>query len=257
MTQRTVTLFILAVLIATGCIALAVSKAEPKTSEQELSRLEEKDNKIGLSLRERVRLAKLKGQKKLTFTAWSLSSMDYVSFPGVDTALSVYTVVIAQPVAEVTYVSPAGEIVTNYKFKIYEVVSEPPASKYPPEPFNGNIRPELLPMQEGEFVVGALGGTATVDGVEVTSKFDNFEPFSLHKKYLLFLNFDSTKTVGGMGMGPLSALAINDDGTMQTLDGNPTHSVKRSLDSQFGNSVSQVQIGLRHRAKALRSAGSN
>lgn len=254
MTKRTTALFILGAAIATGCIALAVSKAEPKSSRQQLSELEEKDEKVGLSLKERVRLAKLRGQKKLTFTAWSLATKDYISFPGVDTALSVYTVVIAQPIAETTFVSPAGEVVTNYKFKIHELVSEPPSSKYPPSPFSGQIRPELLPIQDGEFVLGALGGTVSIDGVEVTSKFDNFEPFSLHKKYLLFLNFDSTRTVGGMEMGPLSALAINEGGTLQTLDNNPKHAIKQSMDSEVGNSVDQVRIGLENRGQKLREA---
>ena len=45
MTKRTTALFISGVAIATGCIALAVSKAEPKNTRQQLSELEEQSRR--------------------------------------------------------------------------------------------------------------------------------------------------------------------------------------------------------------------
>lgn len=257
MTRRIIALVVLGLLVALAFVALATTRAKPQSSRQQVSELEEKGNKFGLSLKERVLLAKLKGQKKVTYTAWSLSTADYMSFPGIDTSLAVYTVVIAQPVAQVTFISPEGEVVTNYKFKIHELISEPKSSQSSLGVFSGTIRPELLPIRKGEFMLGALGGTVSVEGVEVESKFDNFEPFSQGKKYLLFLNFDSTKTVAGMEMGPLGAVAVNEDGTLQTLDGNPRHDIKQALDTQFGNSVESVRIGLQRRSQSLRQAGSN
>lgn len=257
MTKRIVVVVLLGAFTLIACIALVVSRAEPKQPQQQVAELDEKDQKSGLSLKERIRLAKLKGQKRLIYKAWSLSSKDYISFRDLDEATASYTVVIAQPVAEVSFVSPADEVVTNYKFKVHEVLSEPPSPKSAPDTFNGDIRPELLPLQEGEFVLGALGGSLTVDDVEVTSKFDDFEPFSSNKKYLMFLDFDSSKRVAGMEMGPLSALVINDDGTLQTLDGKTTHAIKRALDSQFGNSVTRVKAVIQQRAKLKRMSRSN
>jgi hypothetical protein len=256
MTRKTIAIVVLGSLGALACVTLAVTRAKPQSPRQQVSELEEKDNKFGLSLKERACLAKLKGQKKVTYTARSLSSSDYVSFSGIDASLAAYTVVIAQPIAQVTFISPAGEVATNYKFKIHDLISEPKGSQPPSGVFNGVIRPELLPVGKDEFILGAFGGTVMVDDVEVVSKFDNFEPFSPSKKYLLFLTFDSTKTLGGMEMGPLSAMAINEDGTLQTLDNDPRHDIKQALDSQFGNSAENVRAGLQRRAQSLKRAAS-
>lgn len=253
-TKAKLAVLLLVLAVASVVAFISASKAKPKPTRQQISELEEKERKAGLVLKERALLAKLKGEQKITYTAWSLSSKDYVSFSGVDAALAVYTVVVAQPVAETTYVSREGEIVTNYKFRTLETISEPPPNRFAPGPFDGEVRAELLPLESGEFVVGRLGGTSSVDGVEVTAKFDDFEQFSLFKPYLLFLSFDSTKRVGGMEMGPLSALAINEDGTLGTLDRRPDREIKRGLEEAFGDSAALVKAGLKRRAKSLKQS---
>lgn len=98
-------------------------------------------------------------------------------------------------------------------------------------------------------MAGIDGGTKEVDGVEVTEKYDELELFSLGKEYLLFLNFDTTRTVGGLGMGPTSALEIGPGGTLNTLDRKPSHDIKRTIDSRFGNSVEALKSYLKSRPK--------
>lgn len=239
-----ITAFCVAALAVLLGLVWNASKAEPPSPQDVKAQMEEKERSVGLTLRERVRLAKLEGRQKISVPA-SFSSRHYAGFSNFDTAAAVYTAVIAEPVAAVSYVGSDGLIVTSYKFKTGEVLSEPGSSNYP-STFNGDIRPELLPLEKGEFIVSVLGGTATVDGVEVTVKYDDYEPISLSRRYLMLLDFDTTKRVGGMDMGPLSVLAINDDGTLETLDGG-RHKIKKEVDARFGNSVERLKAHLKKR----------
>lgn len=233
-------------IVAIG-VAITASRAKQKSADaQQTSELEEKGSKLGLTLQERIKLAKLKGQKNL-FVPLSYGTSDYITFSDMDTAAAIYTIVIAQPIAVATFTEEEGQIVTSYKFRTVEVLTEPKPSKFP-FTFRGELPAELQPFGDNEFLVSILGGTLNIEGVNVTTKYDDYEPFSLSKKYLLFLEFDTSKRVGGMDMGPLSALTINDDGTLETLDKKP-HAIKRAVDKNFDNSVERLKNHLKARAR--------
>jgi len=241
------TVFVSLILIAIIGIIITPSEAQHSSTQEQISLLEQKKNKVGLRLNEHVQLAKLKGEKKL-FIPFSYNTIFYSGFKDMDTAAAVYSVVIAQPVTMKTLLKDNERINTLYKFRTLEVLSEPAQSKFP-YTFTGNPPAELQPLQEGEFLVSLSGGTTTLEGIEVTAKYDNFEPFSLSKKYLLFVEFDTTRRVGGMDMGPLSALAINDDGTLETLD-KQKHKIKATIDEHFDNSLEKLKAYLKTRAKS-------
>jgi hypothetical protein len=238
--------FAFLLVVAIG-VTITASRAKQKPVQQQVSELEERENRVGLTLEERVRLAKLKGQHKLVVPKSHRTSM-YVGFKDMDTAAAVYAIIIAKPVAAIGRLDDEGRIVTSYKFKTVEVLSEPAPSRFP-HTFSGELPDELQPFEKDEFMVTTLGGTTVVDGVEVTTKYDDYEAFSLSKNYLMFLDFDTTHKVGGMDMGPLSALTIDDDGSMTTLDRNQSHEIKQALDTRFGNSISQLKSHLQNRGK--------
>lgn len=242
------------ILTAAGIFMLmSASKAKQKSQDpqkikvRQIEELEAQDKKHGLTLRERVKLAKLRNEQKITVRS-SHNATFYLGFADMDTAAAVYTIVIAKPVAAASLLSEEELIVTLYRFKTIEVLSEPDPSKHP-YTFSGNFHHELGTFESGDFLVSTRGGTANIDGVEVTTKYDDFDIFSLDKEYLLFLDFDTTKTVGGMDMGPLGALEINGDGTLDTLDKQQSHDIKQVIDSRFGNSVETLKAHLKSRSK--------
>ena len=115
-------LFVLAV----ACVVAFInaSKAKPKPVRQQIEETEAKDKAQGLTLQERVRLAKLRNQQKITVSMSYGTSM-YVGFSDMDTAAANYTIVIARPVAAVARLDEDGRIGTSYRFKTVEVLSEP------------------------------------------------------------------------------------------------------------------------------------
>jgi len=233
-------------IILTAAVAAALigaSKAKPKPAQQQIEELEAGAKSHGLTLGERVRLAQLRNERKITITN-SYSTSTYSEFPDMETAAALCSIVVARPVAAVSRVDDEERIVSSYRFQTVEVLSEPRAPEMT-YTFNGTVPPELGRFQEGDFLVTVLGGTKDVDGVEVTSKYDDFELFSVGKEYLLFLNFDTTKTVGGLSMGPLGALEIGGDGTLSTLDRRPSHNIKQMIDSRFGNSFDVLKSFLK------------
>jgi hypothetical protein len=228
-------------------IMMNASKAQPKSVQQQITELEEKEKAAGLTLQERVGLAKLRGERKVVIPK-SYGTSFYAGFKDLETAAAVYSIVIAQPVAMINRTTDDGRVVTSYKFKTLEVLSEPVS---PPSPFtfHGSLPAEFQPFDNDEFLLTTLGGTMNIDGVEVATKYDDFEPFALANKYLLFLNFDSSKKVGGLGMGPLSALVVGDEGSMRTLDNQPHHAVKRAVDAKFGNSIERLKDYLKSKVR--------
>ncbi|HEX8561267.1 MAG TPA: hypothetical protein VF668_24460 [Pyrinomonadaceae bacterium] len=90
-----------------------------------------------------------------------------------------------------------------------------------------------------------MGGAKEIDGVEVTSKYDDFELFSIGKEYLLFLEFDTTGRLGALGMGPLGALKIANDGTLDTLGSSESEPIKQMINPRFGNSFESLKAYLK------------
>ena len=244
-TQMRVKLIALSVILAVALAAVIISasKAEPKLVQQQIEELEARRKMYGLTLREHVKLAKLRNERKLTIQR-SYSTSSYSVFPDMETAAALCTIVVARPVAAVSRISEREHIVTSYKFQTVETLSEPGPSKWP-FTFSGELPPELGTFGDGEYLVTIKGGTKEIDGVEVTAKYDDFELFSIGKEYLLFLDFDTTRRVGGLRMGPLGAMEIGDDGTLDTLGSRESNAVKQMINPRFGNSFGSLKTYLK------------
>lgn len=227
---------------AAGAVIFGVSKANQKPDHQQVKELEARGEKYGLTLRERVKLAKLRNEPKITIQK-SYSTSSYSTASDIEAAVALYTIVVAKPVTVVSRVNEDEQIVSSYKFQTIDVLSEPvrPSSVT----FSGTLPPELGDFRSGDFLVSIWGGTKEVDGVEVTTKYDDFDPFSIGREYLLFLQFDTSKTVGGLAMGPLSALEIGDDGTLDTLGSRQSNAVKQMINPRFGKSFGSLKTYLK------------
>lgn len=232
---------ILAVALVVALIS--ASKAKQAPARQQIEELEARRERQGLSVSEHVRLAKLRNERKVTVPASHRTSM-FAEYADIETAVALSTIVVARPVAAVGRLSKEGRIVTSYKFQTVETLSEPGPSKYP-FTFSGEIPAELGALGDGEYMVTVWGGTKEIDGVEVTMKYDDYELFSLGKEYLLFLQFDTTGRLGGLEMGPLSALEIGGDGTLSTMNRSESHEFKQMINSRFGNSVHSLKAFLK------------
>jgi hypothetical protein len=232
------------VMLAVACVALInASKAKPVPAQQQIEELEARRKNHGLTLREHVKLASLRNERKITIQR-SYNTTSYSVARDMETAAALYTIVVARPVAAASRLSEQEHIVTSYRFQTVEVLSEPGPSKWP-FTSSGELPPELGAFGEGDYVVTIRGGTKEVDGVEVTMKYDDFEPFSIGKEYLLFLEFDTTRRVGGLAMGQLGALEIGDDGTLDTLGSRESNAVKQMINPRFGNSFGSLNAYLK------------
>jgi hypothetical protein len=226
-------------------VLINASKAKPVPVQQQVEELEARRKAYGLTFREHVKLAKLRNERKLTLQRpYGMHSIP----KDMETAAALYTIVVARPVAAVSRINEEEQISTSYKFQTVETLSEPDTSKPSkkwPFTFSGELPPELGAFGDGEYMVTIGGGTKEVDGVEVTMKIDDFELLSVGKEYLLFLEFDTTRRVGSLAMGPLGALEIRDDGTLDTLGERESNAVKQMINPRFGNSFESLKTFLK------------
>jgi len=165
----------------------------------------------------------------------------YAAVNGLDDALSRFTTVVVQPIEKKSYVQDRSGIVTWYKFKVVEYLSQPPQSVCP-DCLNDIIVPEeLLPLQGGEFLVYINGGVVTVDGVEVLGRGNEFQQsFSLSQKYLLFLSLDSSRGVGSLNIGPSGIFTIDSDDVLTPVT-KRAHPIRQDIEKTSRNSLSGIK----------------
>ncbi len=167
-----VIVFATLLLITVGALITASVKTQQPSEPQERG-----------TLKWLAQRAKDKGEQQVV----THSIVEYAGSGGsMEEALSYYSVVIAQPIEERTYVHDS-EILTWYKFRIMEVLSQkiaPPCS-----PCFSSINPpgELLPLNANEFLVSKNEGAVLIDDVKVIMKELDFPPFSKSERYLLLL----------------------------------------------------------------------
>jgi hypothetical protein len=153
-----------------------------------------------------------------------------------DDVLSNLSLVIAEAIENKTYVHEADSIVTWYKFRIVEHLSQHHTVTYfhpgpPPEDF--------LPLNEDEFLIDREGGTVIFDGVRATTVNAEFPPFLTHKQYLLVI-ITKSSGVATLWGGPTGAFAVSPDGRIEPLSKRPHH-FKEAMKNRFGNSLGQIK----------------
>lgn len=171
------------------------------------------------------------------------------SFEGVDdleTALSQYSVVVAVPVSQQSYAVGNVSIVTWYKFQVQEVLTRRAyvqCSFCSPLP---NAPAEVQPTNANEIAVLRTGGAQVVQGVTVFSTTE-FPDFTLHQKYLLFLNWDEARNVARIRVGPPGVYLVDAYNRLATIlpESEPGENpIADGLAAQYGNNLNQLRNAL-------------
>lgn len=151
-------------------------------------------------------------------------------------ALSNYSFVIAQPIQSNIYQPREREIITWYKFRILETISE-----RPPLPNIPNIDPpqDMFPLNEDELLLAKYGGSVIVDDINIVMDDFNFPQFDKDKRYLLIISKNSSR-VATLWAGPTGAYEITPDDLIKPVNDHP-HPMKDVFKNRFHNSSGQLR----------------
>jgi hypothetical protein len=154
--------------------------------------------------------------------------------------LANYSFVIAQPIETKIDTQRDQAIVTWYKFKILETVSE-----RAPLPNLPSVSPpeDLLPLEADELLVVKYGGNVTVDGVEIVMDESRFPRFQMDKRYLLIVSKNPSGVVT-LWAGPTGAYEFLTDDDLKPLTDVP-HSMKAHVRGRFQDSVKSLRQHLK------------
>lgn len=146
-------------------------------------------------------------------------------------------VVVAQVVDSHTGTYGDMDIVTWYKFKVVETLSEgKPCPRCP----DLDHPDELLPVNEDEFVLARNSGTATIDGVEI-SVAALTPPFSKDKNYLFFLN-RTPKRTASLLVGPDAVFTVSPEGALAPFsERERAHRFQKVITQQFDASLERLR----------------
>lgn len=224
-----------------GFLAAAVAGAiatYPPSPQQELERLEKSRDKN--SLKWFAKKAKLEGKQEVVIPG------PFVEYLGVEDSpeqvLETYSLVVAQPVKYLTLAPYEDKIVTWYKFKILETISQRPPCPVCPE-LTLEPPPEMLPLKEDEFLLSKNGGSVSIDGVKVTMVDPGLPPYSKGKKYLLFISRNPSG-VANLWAGPYGAYSVTAEGLVESVNEEP-HPIKETMKSRFNNSLDRLKQQLK------------
>jgi hypothetical protein len=213
----------LALLVAAGWVGSASKSQRPREAQSS----EERG-----TFRKQLAKAKSEGARKLRMSGLVVM---YEHPKPLDEVLDKYDLVVAQPVEVKGYIHEDESITSWYRFRVLDTISRAPDA--PPLPFDPPA--EFLPVADDELIVPRSGGTATVEGVEVTLEESGFPEFSLGRKYVLFLQADRARKVARTELGPSGALAVSADGFLEPVGG--SQALKRELERRYGKSLSEIK----------------
>lgn len=180
-----------------------------------------------------------------------INSVEGGEFDHVDTlddALSRYTVVVAEPILSRSYVVDDIGVRTWYKMRVDETLSQRPVFQctgcdptFMPDP-----PADMLPLNAGEILIYRGGGNVVVGNVTVDYEVEQFPAFNISQKYLLFLNYDASRSVASVDLGPVGAFVVTSPDLLTTFftdaDGLVVSSgVSDDMSARFNNSLSQFR----------------
>jgi len=177
-----------------------------------------------------------------------MTSGNFNSVDTLDDAFARYTVSVGEPILSQSYVIDDIGIGTWYKVRVSETLSQKPVFQCStcgpltlPDPPS-----DLLPLNSDEILVYRAGGTAQVGGVTFNDEVEQFPSFNVSQKYLFFLNYDSSKKVATVAIGPTGVFAVTStDGLTSYLtdaDGLViSNAVTDGMSVRFGNNLTQLR----------------
>lgn len=229
------------ILLSTLVGVLAISSGiKQRTSSQELAKLKDKEERGTIKLRERVQLAKARGESQVVVPGTAVLYPRAASPAELNSVLQRYTVVIARLVQETSEIDNYENIRSWHKFKILEELSvKPPAQTFaeynPPQ--------ELLPIAADEFLLPKQGGTLVIDGVDVIANELGVPLFNKGQDYLLVLSLNPDTKVAEIALGAQSILPINPDKSLKHEKDD--HILQHVLKNYYGGNLKQLEQKLR------------
>jgi hypothetical protein len=210
-------------------------KVSSKSKQEELKQLDRAEDKNTIAWY--VRVAKAKGEKTV---ALPVEQSEYANgFETLDQALQYNEAIIGMPI-EKRVVYTDDSLRTWYKIKILEDLSDKNRLKCSDCTFNGLTVPqELLPLNTDEILMVLGGGSATIDGVQVTYDDPLYPQFQLSKKYFLFFQTDQSRQIGLIRMGPTGVYTIGDD-KLSPVNENP-HPIKSEIINRYNSSIESLR----------------
>lgn len=204
-------------LVIAGIFLVAITVVGIRTTSQNLSNrqlkdLEEKEKRHSLTIRESVKLAKIRGKKQVIAPSFVSLQPIAQSPEEMETLLPRYSIILAEVAEHFGYLKDdeigPGRIVSWYKFRTIDVVSQAP----PRQSFvEIQIPDELRQLKDDEFILPSAGGSAIVDGVEVIQNDQTMPRLKKSQKYLLLLSLDPATRIAKFALGPHSMLPVNAD----------------------------------------------
>jgi hypothetical protein len=190
-------------------------------------------------------MAKAKGQREVVIGA---PVVTYAVPKDLEEALAYYSLVAVEPLERRSYVEDDETTIKSwYKFKLLEELSSPTirCTTCP------DIEPapkDFLPLQTGEFLISKSEGEVEVNGVRIKRTDFDFPKFEKGKRYLLFLSFDSQKTVAAARMGPWGTFEIETTEQLSPVSKKYKHPVIDELTAGADRSLNRLRRRL-HKSK--------
>ena len=180
----------------------------------------------GTRLASLARSARLNGQNSVQFSCPTAQSM---TLGDLAQATKYATVALVEPVEQVVSPNGGDDIRTWIKFRMMDVLRDRRTAGLP----LAAVPNELLPLAPNEFVTWFCGGTATINGVQITESGPALPDFQRGHAYLMW--FELTRA----GYG---AVGWRNEGVFVT-DGDKVRPITAdSANSQFDREMLQ-QVG--------------
>lgn len=161
-----------------------------------------------------------------------------------NTVLHRDSVVLADLVNKKTIANSFG-LITWYKFRIADVLSEKPLPKYVRDWGVPDPPQEIQPVNSDEFVVAEINGQVEIDGVRVI-QYSNSAVYKESNRYLLFLFLIPEKRVAiRTGTDPRGVFLVDKDGTFTAYLKEP-YPLSEQMAKRFGNSIENLRNALKN-----------
>lgn len=192
------------------------------------------------SLEARVRKEKAKGARSVTFPA---PLNEYAEEISLDDALTQTTLVIARVTEKHSRQVDSHTIGTFYRLSILETLSQATSGNCC-LPKDEDVPGDLPQLGADETYFFGIGGTISLDGIEVTVK-EDFGALLRGDRYLMFLSRSPSGKLSGSAIGPSSLFRIT--GGMRLESIGKKHKLARELEERFQSSLTQLNESLKKR----------
>ena len=197
------------------------------------------------TLRSRVEKEKAKGNRTAEFPA---PEIEYAEEIGLEEAIAKTTVVLADVLEKHSRQVDPGNIFTFYRLGVIETLSQPTTAPCC-NPKESDFPTDLPPLGPNEMYFAGVGGTITLDDVEVTVT-EDYRELRPNGRYLLFLSTTESGKFSIGKLGPRGVFKVSGDGRLESH----LRRLKfgRELESKADNSLSGLKREIRRQKHSVK-----